>query len=452
MSHHWIPAGAVALLLALGASGSPVQASGDAYTVEDLGPADQQTVAVAINASGVSTGYGEAFFRPRVAFADDGAPFFLPGLGGAASEATAVNPAGLITGTSEVILGVTHTFRYDPSTGNLVDLDPFGTNSRGNAVDAAGVVVGSADIGGSVHAARWASDGTYTDLGTLGGILSQAWDMNDTGVIVGDSADASNFGRAFRYTDADGMVALGTFGGWYDSARAVNAAGTIVGYASAFGGGQWRAARWGADGVPVDLGTLGGLVSAAYGVNTAGEIVGWSQNAAGQDRAFLIAGGVLVDLNTLLPEGSGWVLTHAYDINDAGQIVGAGLLDGRMRGFRLTPLTGDTTPPVISAVRATPDALWPANHKMVPVVVTVEATDDSGQSPDCRLASVASSDLDNGVGDGDTVGDIVLGGPLSVQLRAEQSGNSGRTYTLRVDCLDGTGNTASASTTVSVGK
>lgn len=453
MNQHWIPAGAVALLLALGASGSPVLASGGAYTVEDLGPADQQTVAVAVNASGVATGYGEGGpFMPRVAFGHDGDVFFIPGLGGTASEAAAVNRAGLITGSSEVVPGVMHAFRYDASTGSLVDLDPFGANSRGNAITTAGVIVGSADHGSGPHAARWAPDGTFTDLGTLGGVVGQAWAVNDAGVIVGDSTDALHFGRAFRYTDSGGMVALGTFGGWFDSARAVNAAGTIVGYASALGGSQWRAARWNADGTPVDLGTLGGAVSAAYAVNVAGEIVGWSKDAAGQDRAFLITGGAMVDLNTLLPDGSGWLLTHAYDINDAGQIVGAGIFAGRMRGFRLTPAAFDTTPPVIGGVQATPDELWPANHKMVPVVVTVQATDDSGESPDCRLASVASSDPDEGAGDGNTVGDIVLDGPLTVQLRAEQSGSAVRSYRLTVDCRDAAGNTASASTTVTVGK
>ena len=35
----------------------------------------------------------------------------------------------------------------------------------------------------------------------------------------------------------------------------------------------------------------------------------------------------------------------------------------------------DTTPPSISSVTATPDVLWPPNHKMVPVSVAVTAAD-----------------------------------------------------------------------------
>jgi hypothetical protein len=42
-------------------------------------------------------------------------------------------------------------------------------------------------------------------------------------------------------------------------------------------------------------------------------------------------------LNDLIPPSSGWVLEYAYDVNDFGQIVGAGSLDGQPRGFLLTP-------------------------------------------------------------------------------------------------------------------
>ena len=38
-------------------------------------------------------------------------------------------------------------------------------------------------------------------------------------------------------------------------------------------------------------------------------------------------------------------------------------------------IVDDTTPPVIHSVTADPATLWPPNHKMVDVVVTVDATD-----------------------------------------------------------------------------
>ncbi len=46
----------------------------------------------------------------------------------------------------------------------------------------------------------------------------------------------------------------------------------------------------------------------------------------------------MIDLNTLIDPASGWILTSARDINDAGQITGTGLFDGQPRAFLLTPV------------------------------------------------------------------------------------------------------------------
>ena len=46
--------------------------------------------------------------------------------------------------------------------------------------------------------------------------------------------------------------------------------------------------------------------------------------------------GVLIDLNSLIPASSGWVLTEARGINESGQIVGTGVLNGQERAFLLT--------------------------------------------------------------------------------------------------------------------
>ena len=88
-----------------------------------------------------------------------------------------------------------------------------------------------------------------------------------------------------------------------------------------------------------DLGTLaGGQQSAAYAINERGDIVGFSEGSDHSARAVIVTAGVMRDLNGLIPSGSGWVLTEARDINDAGRIVGTGWLDGEQRGFLLTPI------------------------------------------------------------------------------------------------------------------
>ncbi len=56
----------------------------------------------------------------------------------------------------------------------------------------------------------------------------------------------------------------------------------------------------------------------------------------------------MTDLNTLIPPNSGWILTEARGINDAGQITGTGTINGETHAFLLTPVPSDSTPPVIT--------------------------------------------------------------------------------------------------------
>jgi probable HAF family extracellular repeat protein len=86
-----------------------------------------------------------------------------------------------------------------------------------------------------------------------------------------------------------------------------------------------------------DLGTLGGSFSNAYGINASGQVVGDAQTAGGADHAFLYDGTAMQDLNGQIPSGSGWELSYAAAINDNGQIVGYGLINGQTHAFLLTP-------------------------------------------------------------------------------------------------------------------
>lgn len=110
----------------------------------------------------------------------------------------------------------------------------------------------------------------------------------------------------------------------------------------------------------------------------------------------------------------------------------------------------DLIAPVLS-VAATPEVLWPANHKYVDVRVTATARDDVDPSPSIRLLSVSSNEPDNGLGDGDTANDIVVIEDFHLRLRAERSGTgTGRVYTLTYEARDGAGNTSTASARVLV--
>ncbi len=70
-----------------------------------------------------------------------------------------------------------------------------------------------------------------------------------------------------------------------------------------------------------DLGTLGyGDTSVAKAINGSGVMVGTASTSSGY-HAFIYSGGTMTDLNNLIPAGSGWVLTGATGITDAGQII-----------------------------------------------------------------------------------------------------------------------------------
>jgi hypothetical protein len=110
----------------------------------------------------------------------------------------------------------------------------------------------------------------------------------------------------------------------------------------------------------------------------------------------------------------------------------------------------DTTPPSISAPAATPNVLWPPNHKMVDVAVSYAVSDAGDPSPACSLG-VTSNEPVNGTGDGDTAPDWQVIDSHHARLRAERAGTgNGRIYTIKVTCTDASGNSASRTTTVTV--
>ena len=110
----------------------------------------------------------------------------------------------------------------------------------------------------------------------------------------------------------------------------------------------------------------------------------------------------------------------------------------------------DTTPPVIQSLTASPDMLWPPNHKFVPVRLQVVSTDECGPAT-WRIISVSSNEAEEARGSGHTSPDWQIISNDTVLLRAERSGKgNGRLYTITVQATDLSGNTSQATVTVSV--
>jgi hypothetical protein len=120
--------------------------------------------------------------------------------------------------------------------------------------------------------------------------------------------------------------------------------------------------------------------------------------------------------------------------------------------FEVT-VTGDTTPPHIASIRATPSVIEKADHKLVPARVVVDAVDASDPQPRCTIFDVTANEPIDGPGSGNTDFDWRILGELELELRAERSGQgNGRIYTIHVSCTDASGNAATASVDVTVPK
>jgi probable HAF family extracellular repeat protein len=205
------------------------------------------------------------------------------------------------------------------------------------------------------------------DLGTLGGKDSAAYGIDGSGRVVGEANALVTYTddlgttitfdvgpHAFLWADSNAngasdpgeMQDLGTLGGDTSAAYGLNSAGQVVGYSdTSFGSTPflWDSLNGMRDLIDRSGSTgvfTGSARGAALGINSYGAAVGWADDVNGVRLAFLWKNGVMIDLNTLLPANSGWRLFQATAINDSGQIVGYGTLNGGTaypHAFLMTP-------------------------------------------------------------------------------------------------------------------
>jgi probable HAF family extracellular repeat protein len=71
-------------------------------------------------------------------------------------------------------------------------------------------------------------------------------------------------------------------------------------------------------------------------IGDAGQVVGVADGTGFSEHAFLYSNGQTTDLNTQVPTNSGWTLSAAVSMNDAGQIAGWGTTDTAVHAYLLT--------------------------------------------------------------------------------------------------------------------
>jgi len=187
-------------------------------------------------------------------------------------------------------------------------------------------------------------NGRMTDLGSLGGLLGTVGGLNRRGQVTGQSnvTRDGTINHAFLW-DRGTLHDLGTLGGSYSTGNGIDDSGAVVGGATTENNDLFRAVRW-KNGHATNLGSLNeDICSYAVSGNSRGQVVGISISDCDQDaRAFLWENGGIVDLNSLIPPGSGLLLKEAAFINEAGEIAGNGVLEnGDGRAFVLIPRGND---------------------------------------------------------------------------------------------------------------
>jgi probable HAF family extracellular repeat protein len=155
-------------------------------------------------------------------------------LGSSQSTATGINRANTIVGFS---LGSSYTaFFWTYSNGSFSTPVPLiGANSKAFAINNSGQAVGWIISGGAYHAVLKSPDQDLQPLGNLGQSSSLAYDINDSGWVVGHTSFAIT---AFLWTPDEGIQDLNDLvvnlpaGVHLNYAFAINKWGQIAGYTS----------------------------------------------------------------------------------------------------------------------------------------------------------------------------------------------------------------------------
>lgn len=321
------------------------------YELVDLGvlAGQPESLALGINASGTVVGRSgsRAFISHGCGMSD------LGGLsGGSSAVANAIDNQGIIAGSAVGSDGGTHAVSWH--SGSIHLLEPGNVyQSQGRAVDATGKVVGYEYDGAAAFATAYVNDlpvSVPSDNDSVygWGAVEVVTGANGSGQLTGYRPITNSQNQ---FLGQIGLVQPAGSTSWvrvtpptgytaYVYPWAINEGGAVVGWSEGTAESQGPHAFLSTNpAAPAqNLGTLGGATSQAFALNNARWVVGVAATASGS-TAFVYDGTEMVDLNTTLVNGSGWVVTTASGINDYNVIVGAGTHNGASHAIVLRPAT-----------------------------------------------------------------------------------------------------------------
>jgi len=341
----------------------PAAAQPPTYHITDLNAVAgaELCVATAINDAGmtagscgqdISTNQGAAEWR-NGGFAKLG---LLPS--GHFAGATAINSLGVVVGDADA--GDWQPRPFVATKNGLLNIDQQGgANMRTIGIMDSGVIFANYAKGSSGNTSAWTpvyyveearKPGRYRRFemprvpggdSNVNGAYATA--SNKAGQVAG-AVQNSLFGQKGAFWNNDSkhsVVVLEPLEGATQSfAWGINDVGQAVG-TSYFPFVGDRAVMWNNDlsHTAINLGMLPGDVeSSAMAANTSGQIVGVSRGTTGEPRGFLYQQGEMFDLATLVAaEDGAWTISQVFAINNNGQIVAIGRIDGRWASVLLTP-------------------------------------------------------------------------------------------------------------------
>jgi probable HAF family extracellular repeat protein len=296
------------------------------------------------------------------------------GLASATTAANGINNLGQVVGQTTAVDGNNQVYTYDSNIGQYSIPHIYGF---GRGINDAGVLTGEANFptvppteGAFVY-----QNGTLTDITPESPqspyfAIGQA--INNVGVIVGYGRAAFGWYNAAGFSVSDGWTDSAAYDVNDKNQAVVNGTGPYGSFIAQGGGGDVtyldtpthamplginditqvvgsmigppgtndEAFLW-QNGVTTNLGVPTGFTdSQATAINLRGDVVGqafFANGSASQGRASVWLNGVEYNLNDLIDPSSGMTLIDALAINDGGQIVGTGLVNGWQHGFLLTP-------------------------------------------------------------------------------------------------------------------